>query len=65
VNFGPDVFSVEALTVARPTTHVRCLNLAANAIITWNTVYMAETLDAIRDEGVAVDDDGATLPSSN
>ena len=40
------------------TTQVLCLNLAANAIITWNTVYMAEALGAIRVEGIAVDDDG-------
>jgi TnpA family transposase len=39
------------------TTQVLCLNLAANAIITWNTVYMAEALDAIRAEAIAVDDD--------
>jgi hypothetical protein len=38
-------------------TQVLCPNLAANAIITWNTVYMAEALDAIRDEGVAGDND--------
>jgi len=45
------------------TTQVLCLNLAANAIITWNTVYMAEALDAISAESVAVDhDDLAHIP---
>jgi TnpA family transposase len=39
------------------TTQVLCLNLAANAIITWNTVYMAEALGAIQAEGIAVDHD--------
>ena len=39
------------------TTQVLCLNLAANAIITWNTVYMAGALTAIRAEGVVIDDD--------
>jgi len=39
------------------TTQVLCLNLAANAIIAWNTVYMAEALDALRSDGFAVDDD--------
>ena len=44
-------------------TQVLCVNLAANAIISWNTVYMAESLDAIRDEGVVVvDDDLAHVP---
>jgi hypothetical protein len=39
------------------TTQVLCLNLAANAIIAWNTVYMAEALNALSAEGIAVDDD--------
>src|SRR6266700_2720274 len=39
------------------TTQVLCLNLAANAIIAWNTVYMAEALDVLRSDGFAVDDD--------
>jgi TnpA family transposase len=34
------------------TTHGLCLNLTANAIITWNTVYMAEVVDAPRAEGL-------------
>jgi hypothetical protein len=42
------------------TTQVLCLNLAANAIITWNTVYMAEALEASRADGIAVDDDDLT-----
>ena len=33
------------------------MNLAANAIIAWNTVYMAEALDTLRADGFAVDDD--------
>jgi hypothetical protein len=36
------------------------LNLAADAIITWNTVYMAEALGATRSDGIAVDDDNPT-----
>ena len=39
------------------TTQVLCLNLAANAIIAWNTIYMAEALDVLRSDGFAVDDD--------
>jgi TnpA family transposase len=39
------------------TTQVLCLNLAANAIIAWNTMDMAGALDAIRAEGVTIDDD--------
>ncbi|MDQ6673147.1 MAG: transposase [Chloroflexota bacterium] len=42
------------------TTRVLCLNLAANAIIAWNTVYMTEALDVLRAEGFAVDDDDLT-----
>src|SRR5438128_11790756 len=45
------------------TTQVLCLNLAANAIIAWNTVYMAEALDVLRSDGFAVnDDDFAHVP---
>jgi Tn3 transposase DDE domain len=36
---------------------VLCLNLAANAIIAWNTVYMAEALNVLRTDGFVVDDD--------
>ena len=39
------------------TTQVLCLNLAANAIVAWNTVYMAEALDVLRSDGFAIDDD--------
>lgn len=34
-----------------------CLNLVTNAVIAWNTVYMAEVLRALRVEGYPVDDD--------
>ncbi len=34
-----------------------CLNLVTNAVIAWNTVYMAEVLHALRAEGHPVDDD--------
>jgi len=34
-----------------------CLDLTANAIITWNTVYMAEALDAIRVAGLEIEND--------
>jgi TnpA family transposase len=33
-----------------------CLNLLTNAVITWNTVYMAAAIDQIRREGHAVQD---------
>ena len=42
------------------TTQVLCLNLAANAIIAWNTVYMAEALDVLR--SAVNDDDLAHVP---
>lgn len=34
-----------------------CLNLVTNAIITWNTVYIAEVLRRLRAEGHQVNDD--------
>jgi TnpA family transposase len=34
-----------------------CLNLVTNAVIAWNTVYMAEALHALRAEGYPVDDE--------
>ncbi|MBV9578095.1 MAG: Tn3 family transposase [Chloroflexi bacterium] len=37
-----------------------CLNLAANAIIIWNAVYMTEALEDTRADGIAVDDDDLT-----
>jgi hypothetical protein len=37
-------------------TQVLCLNLVTNAIIAWNTAYMAEALDALRADGYAIDD---------
>ena len=39
------------------TVQALCLNLATNAVITWNTVYMAEALTALRAEGYPVSDD--------
>ena len=44
------------------TTQVLCLNLVADGIITWNTVYMAEALDAIRGEDGVDNDDLAHVP---
>lgn len=34
-----------------------CLNLVTNAVITWNTVYIAAVLDQLRAEGVEVRDE--------
>ena len=34
-----------------------CLNLVVNAVITWNTVYMATALEQLRVEGVDIADD--------
>jgi hypothetical protein len=34
---------------------VRCLNLLTNAIILWNSVYMAEALQQLEREGYTVD----------
>jgi hypothetical protein len=39
------------------TVQALCLNLATNAVITWNTVYITRVLDALRDEGHAVSDE--------
>ena len=33
-----------------------CLNLLTNAVITWNTVYMAAVIEQLRNEGYAVED---------
>jgi TnpA family transposase len=39
-----------------------CLNLVTNAIVTWNTVYMADALDQLRAQGeVILDEDVAHL----
>ena len=35
---------------------VSCLNLVANAVVLWNTVYMSAVLDQLRSEGHNVDD---------
>jgi hypothetical protein len=34
-----------------------CLNLVTNAVITWNTVYMAQALDTLRGDGFPVADE--------
>ena len=34
-----------------------CLNILTNAVIVWNTVYMQAALEALREEGYAVEDD--------
>ena len=39
------------------TIQALCLNLATNAVITWNTVYMGQALDALRAEGYPVADE--------
>lgn len=36
---------------------VQCLNLLTNAIILWNSVYMAQALQQLEREGYAVDPD--------
>jgi len=39
------------------TLQALCLNLVTNAVITWNTVYMAQALAAMRSEGLPVFDE--------
>jgi TnpA family transposase len=39
------------------TVQALCLNLTTNAVVTWNTVYMAQALDALRAEGYPVADE--------
>jgi TnpA family transposase len=39
------------------TNQAGCLNLLTNAVIVWNTVYMAKVLEALREEGCDVDED--------
>jgi len=39
------------------TVQALCLNLVTNAVITWNTVYMAEALDALRSDGLPVSEE--------
>ena len=34
-----------------------CLNLVTNAVVTWNTVYMAAALDQLRAEGESVNEE--------
>jgi hypothetical protein len=34
-----------------------CLNLVTNAVVTWNTVYMATVIDRLRDGGKSVNDE--------
>jgi TnpA family transposase len=34
-----------------------CLNLVTNAVVTWNTVYMAAVIDRLRDEGKTMNDE--------
>jgi TnpA family transposase len=36
------------------TNQARCLNLVSNAVITWNTVYIAEVLRQLRSAGHVV-----------
>ncbi len=33
------------------------MNLITSAVITWNTVYMAQALDSLRSEGFSVSDE--------
>jgi hypothetical protein len=37
--------------------HASCLNLVTNAVVTWNTVYMAAVIDRPRAEGKTVKDE--------
>jgi TnpA family transposase len=39
------------------TTQAMCLTLVTNAVVTWNTVYMAAALDGLRSQGHVVDAD--------
>lgn len=39
------------------TNQAQCLNLVSNAVITWNTIYIAEVLRQLRTEGHVVHDD--------
>ncbi len=39
------------------TNQVNCLNLVTNAVITWNTVYMAAAIEQMRNEGHIVNDE--------
>ncbi|HYQ91655.1 MAG TPA: Tn3 family transposase, partial [Candidatus Competibacteraceae bacterium] len=34
-----------------------CLNLLTNAVVTWNTVYMAAAIDQLRQEGYPVQEE--------
>ena len=34
-----------------------CLNLVTNAVVTWNTVYMAAVIDRLRAEGKTVNEE--------
>ena len=34
-----------------------CLNLVTNAVVTWNTVYMAAVIEQLRSEGRTVNDE--------
>ncbi|QDV39490.1 Tn3 transposase DDE domain protein (plasmid) [Tautonia plasticadhaerens] len=34
-----------------------CLNLVTNAVVTWNTVYMAAVIDRLRTEGKTVNEE--------
>ena len=36
---------------------VGCLNLVSNIIIVWNAIYIGKTVEQLRKEGYAVDDD--------
>lgn len=40
------------------------LNLVTNALITWNTVYMALVLDSLRSQGFSVSDVELVRPAS-
>jgi len=42
------------------TNQASCLTLVTNAIITWNTVYMACAIDQLRAEGYEISDEDIT-----
>ena len=43
--------------LSEQTNQASCLTLVTNAIITWNTVYMAAAIDQLRAEGYDISDE--------
>jgi TnpA family transposase len=40
------------------TNQALCLTLVTNAIVTWNTVYLAAVLEQLRAEGISIEPEG-------